>query len=113
MSLPRLQPDSGEGSRASIRSVWDAIRRRLAGDRLDEGLVHRTLLGEAGVAAVESVRVVADPAGRRELLVRIRIAEGCDAREVMRRATETLLRQPSIAAIHLLAHGGDRSGSQV
>ena len=112
MSLQARRPDARTGSRASIRSVWDAVRRRLAGDRSGERLVRRALLGEAGVAAVESVSAVPGPAGRRHLLVRIRVAEGCDTRDVMRRATETLLRQPSVAAIHLLAQGSDGSGSQ-
>lgn len=90
-----------------FRSAWDAIGRHLVGAPVDEVSVRRILLEQVGVAAVESVRVVPGSTGRRQLLVRIRIAEGCDEREVSRQATEALFRNPSVTEICLLASAGD------
>ncbi len=85
-----------------LRSAWDAIRLHLAGARVSETSVRRILLEQAGVAAVVEVRVVRGPTGRWQLLVRIRIAEGCDARDVSRHATEALFRNLPATEIHLV-----------
>lgn len=90
-----------------LRSAWDVIRLHLVGARVSETSVRRILLERAGVAAVESVRLVAGATCRRQLLVHIRIAEGCDAREVTDHAAEVLLRNPSVSEICLLGSAGD------
>lgn len=113
MSGRTPQQQAGVGLRGSLRSVWDSVRRRLGGDRLSETFVRHALLGQAGVAAVESVNVIPGSARRRQLLVRIRVAEGCDAGDVMRDATEMLFRHPSVVAVRLLAYGGDGPDSGV
>ncbi len=56
---------------------------------------------------MEAVRVVPDPTGWRQLPVRIRVAEGCDAREVSGHTTEALFRNLPAIEIHLLAAGDD------
>lgn len=90
-----------------LRSAWDAIRRHLVGAWVSETSVRRILLEQAGVAAVEAVRVVPGPTGWRQLLVRIRTAEGCDAREVSRHATEALFRNLPVTEIRLLVAADD------
>ncbi len=91
-----------------LRSAWDAIRPHLVGAWVSETSVRRILLEQARVAAVEAVRVVPGSAGWRQLLVRIRIAESCDAREVSRHATEALFRNLPVTEIRVLVAANDR-----
>ena len=90
-----------------FRSLRDAVRLRFISNRIGEIFVRRVLLEQVGVAAVESVRVVAGASRGRRLLVRIRIAEGCYAREVTRDAAEALFRIQPVRDIRLLASAGD------
>lgn len=98
---------AGIGSRSLILWVWDAIWRRLVSPRVSETSVRRVLQRQAGIAAVESVRVVSGPVGRRHIRAQIQIANGCDAREITRTATEALFRNPSVTEVRLLSSGGE------
>ena len=93
-----------------FRSLRDVLRVRF-GARAGESFVRRRLLEQAGVAAVDSVRTVPGTSRGRHLLVRIRIAEGCDARAISRDAVEALLRDSSVHEIRVLASGGDSTGN--
>ncbi len=88
--------------------AWEAMRRRLISARVSELAVCRVLLEQRGVAAVESVRFVPGTTSRRQLQVRLRIADGCDAREVSLRATEELMRNLPVTEIRLLVSADDR-----
>ena len=90
-----------------LRSLRDVMRLRFIGVRAGEVLVRRVLLEQAGVSAVDSVRFVPGTTGRRQLLVRLRLAQGCDAREVTARATAALFRTPAVSEVRLLTSGGD------
>lgn len=78
---------------------------------MSETSVRRILLQQPRVAEVKEVRVVRGPTGRRQLLVRIRIAEGCDARDVSRHATEALFRNLPATEIHLVVAADDGSAA--
>lgn len=98
---------AGIGSRGLILWAWDAIWRRLVSPRVSETSVRQVLQRQAGIAAVESVRVVTGPVGQRHIRAQIRIDNGCDAREVTRSATEALFRNPSVTEVRLLSSGGE------
>lgn len=98
---------AGIGLRGLILWVWDAIWRCLVSPRVSETSVRRVLQRQAGIAAVESVRVVPGPVGRQHIRAQIRIANGCDAREITRTATKALFRNPSVTEVRLLSSGGE------
>ena len=89
-----------------FRSLCDVFLRFIRA-RAGDSFVRRRLLEQAGVAAVDSVRTVPGTSRGRRLLVRIRIAEGCDARAVSRDAAEALLRNSPVREIRVLASGSD------
>lgn len=98
---------AGIGSRGSLLWVWDGIWCRLVGPRVSETSVRQTVLQQAGVATIDSVSIIPGPTGRRQTVVRIRIAEGYDAREVICQATEALIRDPSGSEFLVLASAGN------
>ena len=91
-----------------IQSAWAMLRRRLTRPVRDAA-VREILREQAGIATVEAVQVGAARAGGCQVSVRIRLAEGSDAREVTRRAVEALREQLPITDIRLLALGAEEA----
>ena len=86
---------------ALLRSGLGALLRRF-GARVGEAEVRRALGGQRGIAAVESVEI--GPGSETTFVaVRIRVAEGCDAREVARGATEALCARLPVREVCVVA----------
>ena len=91
-----------------IRSAWAMLRQRFA--RPVRAAVVRDILREqAGIAAVELVTVEAARAGGCQVSVRIRFAEGSDAREATQHAVEALCETLPITEIRVFALGAEEA----
>lgn len=84
-----------------LQSGLSALRRRF-GSRVNEALVRRTLLGQPGIGSIETVQI-GTVGGASVLSVRIQVAQGCDAREVSRRATEALCARLPVLEVRVIA----------
>lgn len=85
------------------------IRRILSRGDAGESAVRRLLHGQSGIAAIESLRIVRGTVGRRQILLRIRIADDRSAREVTRSVAQALLRDPSVSDVRMLTSADHRS----